>query len=407
MGSRTTTIKALPLLFALLAGCGSPYGTRIESYPSDAASQGYRHLPKPVPLPRGETTYDCGPESIAAVLQYWGKPGDVQHLSRLLVDPKLKSTSSNNIAPALRKMGMAASPLPGSVGRIKIEIDAGRPAIILLRLSRSLFHYYVVSGYNDRLGGIVCEERDGSKTLLSYEEIDPMWRESGYVMYSIEPSNAAADYDAAVSYEEVGNHERAIELYRRVLEADPGYHEARLGLGNCLAGLGKLEEAATEYETALKAIPNEPKLLNNLAYVWTMLGRRLQEAEELAGRAVELLRDSVKRLEARVSAAKEETERAARKRDLLDRTLDLADACGTLGQVRSRLEKHDLAIAAWKASLDLLPLDEFDSRAKRHYEIALAFRKLGMPAEARKHLGAAAEIVKDPELKRRIEEALQ
>jgi hypothetical protein len=338
--------RLLPILCAVLAGCGSPLGTRIDSFPSDASSQGYRLLPRPILLPRGETSYDCGPESVAAVLQYWGKPVEVTTLSRQIVDPKLRSTVTVDIPPVVRPLGFSSSAQRGSMQLLKSSIDEGAPCIIAVKPHPTLGHFYVVSGYNDRLGGVVCEERDGSKTLIAYDALDEIWKRTEYVLLTIRPSNAAADYEAGAAYERVGEYEQAIALYRRALQDDPTFHEAHLGLGICHVGLGRLEEAAQEFELVLRVTPHDPKAGNNLAHVLAELGRDLERAERLAGQAVDAYSESKKKLETRVAAAADEYTRGARRRDLAERTLELAYACGTLGQVRFKLEKWDLAIAA-------------------------------------------------------------
>jgi hypothetical protein len=86
--------------------------------------------------------------------------------------------------------------------------------------------------------------------------------------------------------------------------------------------------------------------------------------------------------------------------------MDLADALGTLGQARAANDRHDLAIAAWKAARDHYPLTEFDVRAKRLLEIAQSCRALNMPAEARRNLEAALAEARDPDLRTRIQSLL-
>jgi hypothetical protein len=61
-------------------GC-SGIGSTIQRLPDDAAARGYVVLPKPVTLPRGRLTAECVPESLCAVMNYWGKPASVEELS--------------------------------------------------------------------------------------------------------------------------------------------------------------------------------------------------------------------------------------------------------------------------------------------------------------------------------------
>ena len=115
-------VRALPLLIVLLTACSGGPGKRIKFVPEDGS---YRTLPRAILLPEGQTSYDCGPESVGSVLSYWKKPSDVETLSRQLVDPALKSTATTKIAPFIRKLGLTATLHPGSMLRLKQAIDHG------------------------------------------------------------------------------------------------------------------------------------------------------------------------------------------------------------------------------------------------------------------------------------------
>jgi len=399
--------RRLSLLLCTLVACNGSIGKRIPELPSDAREQGYVLLPAPIELPEGQTTYDCGPESLGAVLRYWKKPFNVETLSRALINPELRSTATTKIAPFVRRLGFSATLHPGSMYRLKNAIDDGKPPIIAVRLSKVLSHYYVVSGYNDRLQVVVCEEVNNEKTLIPYAKLDDIWRETGYFYLDIAPSTAASDYDAGVEYEKAYNYTSAAEMYRRVLKVDPKFHEARLGLGNCLLAEGRLGEARREYETVLQAMPTDPKALNNLAHVYNVLGINLGVAELHASTAMELYRASVKDLKDRLLKTMTELDQMPLRKDLNERRLQLALAYGTLGQIRFNRRRWVQAIAAWKAAVDLVPLDLFDFRAKRHYEMGLGYRKLRLHSEARKNFGLALEIVRNPKLRRKIEEEIR
>jgi tetratricopeptide (TPR) repeat protein len=291
--------------------------------------------------------------------------------------------------------------------RLKKAIEDGIPPIIAVRISKELYHYYVISGYNDDLQVVVCEEVGGGKTLLPYETLNAIWAATGYLFLTIEPPTAASTFEEGVEYETVGNYERAIEHYKHALQLDPEFYEARIGMGNCHIAKGELVEARREYEAVLSQIPGTPSLWNNLAHVYAELGIRLDQAEELVGKAVERYQKSRNELILRAQRTKNEADRFLLRQELNDRTLELMYARGTLGQVRFKRKSWTLAIAAWTAALEVAPLDYFDFRAKRNYEIALAYRELGQASDARRHLGKAMEIVKEPELRKKIEKALQ
>jgi tetratricopeptide (TPR) repeat protein len=398
-----------PLLLAAYlatAGCAG-IGSKIDRLPPDAAARGYVVLPRPVTLPRSRLTADCGPETICAVMNYWGKPASVQELSFLVRDPKAQGILTTSVGPLARRKGLRSTPVHGSVGRIKNAIDREIPPIIMVDSGGGYFHFFVVTGYNDKERHIVCEEYQDAKRLISYEELEELWAKPDHFMLEVERSRAHDDYLVAAEREADGRYAEAAALYRRALEGDAEHVEARVGLGNCLYFQGKLPEARAEYQRALELNPADPKVCNNLASVLAELREDAPKAVSLAERAVGHYDAAFRRLRHDAEREPRAAVRQLRQKELAALELDLADALGTLGQARAADGRHELAVAAWKASLDHYPLTEFDARARRHYEIGLSLRQMSMPAEARKHLEQALGQARDPALRARIEASLK
>ena len=363
-------------------------------------------LPKPLSLPRSRQTTDCVPESLCAVMQYWGKPASLQELSYLARKPDVDGIPFTQIPELVRLKGFKCTFVEGSVGRIKNAVDRGVPPIINVRAGGGYFHAFVVIGYSDREQTVVCEEYRDAKRLISYEELDEIWQPAGHTMLELEVSRADALFAEGAVLESRGRYADAAVLYRKALEIDGGFYEARVGLGNCLLFQGKLEEALVEYKLAYAANASDPKVCNNLANIYLELKRDLPEAEKLAEKAAERYETAWRHARTAMEQEFQPAVRAIRQSELKDAELDLADTLGTLGQARAANGRHDLAIAAWKAARDHYPLTEFDVRAKRALEIALSCRALSMPAEARRHLDLALREAKDPDLRARIEAAL-
>jgi len=280
------------------------------------------------------------------------------------------------------------------------------PPIINVRGSGGVFHAFVVIGYCDREQVVVCEEYQDAKRLISYEEIETLWEPAGHTMLELEISRAEALFAEGAVLESRARYGDAAALYRKALEIDAGFYEARVGLGNCLLFQRKLGESLAEYKRAYEANASDPKVCNNLANIYLELKRDLPEAEKLAEKAVEKFETALRHARASMEQEPEAAVRAIRQAELKEAEMDLADALGTLGQARAANEHHDLAIAAWTAARDHYPLTEFDVRARRSFEIALSCRALNMPAEARRHLDLALREAKDPDLRARIEAAI-
>lgn len=394
-------------MVALASGGCSGIGSTIHRLPDDAAARGYVVLPKPVTLPRGRLTAECVPESLCAVMNYWGKPASVEELSFFGRDQNQSGMTTIQMSHLARLKGFTATHVDGSVGRIKNAIDRGVPPIIQVMSGGSRFHCFVVIGYSDLEEMIVCEEYNDTKRLISYEEVETIWQPAKHVMVELEVSKAGEFLADAVGFDMKGEYSAAVVLYKKALEADPSLYEARLGLGNCLLFLHKAEEALAEYKLAYAANSADPQLCNNLANVYLELKRELPEAERLSGLAVEAYKSGLLHARAAMEQEAEPALRAIRQKELGNAEMDLADAFGTLGQTLAANGKHDLAIAAWEAARDHYPLTEFDLRAKRLHEIALSCRALNMPVEARQNLETALREARDPDLRARIEAALR
>lgn len=363
-------------------------------------------LPKPVSLPQSRLTAECVPESLCAVMNYWGKSASVEELSYYGRMSTLNGMLSTQVPVLARQKGFRATFVDGTVGRIKNAIDRGIPPIIGVDSGGGRYHCFVVIGYSDKEQTIVCEEYQDSKRLIPYDEIEALWQPAGHLMLEIEVSRADELFADGANLEAKGRYDEAARLYRKALEADPALYEARLGLGTCLLFQHKPEEALKEYLAAHKMNGADPRVCNNLANVYLELKRDLPEAETLAGQAVEAYEKAYQRAQLSADGEPDPAVRSIRQKDARNAELDLADALATLGQVRAAALRHDLAVAAWKASLDHTPLTQFDLRARRLYDIAASCKALNMPAEARRHLEAGLRDARDPDLRARLEAAL-
>lgn len=390
---------------ALISGC-SGIGSTVTSLPVDATARGYVLLSKPVSLPQSRMTAECVPESLCAVMNYWGKAASVEELSYYGRLSTLNGMLSTQVPVLARQKGFRANFVEGSVGRIKNAVDRGVPPIIGVESGGGHYHCFVVIGYSDKEQVIVCEEYQDTKRLISYEEVETLWQPAGHLMLEIEVSRADELFADGANLEAKGRYDEAARLYRKALEADPTLYEARLGLGTCFLFQHKPEEALLEYQAAHKMNGADPRVCNNLANVYLELRRELTEAEKLSGQAIESYEAAFKRAQRSSDAEQDPEIRAVRLKDTRNAELDLADALATLGQVRAAAARHELAVAAWKASLDHTPLTQFDLRARRLYDIAQSCKALNMPAEARRHLEAGLREARDSDLRARIEAAL-
>jgi tetratricopeptide (TPR) repeat protein len=102
-----------------------------------------------------------------------------------------------------------------------------------------------------------------------------------------DPLNSQEHIDLGVSYEKRGEFSAAIKEYE---EAAKDLPQAYLFMGNVYFQQKNYDAAAKAYRKAIDATDN-PHALNNLAWLYYTTDTKLDEAERLARRAVELSPD--------------------------------------------------------------------------------------------------------------------
>ncbi|MBI5369057.1 MAG: C39 family peptidase [Planctomycetes bacterium] len=196
---------ALPACTALLglalAGCTGwlpHYQHGIAELPDDPVKAGFVYV-KGAALPRGKTLYDCGPESLTAILQFWGKHCTVEEVAAKTYFKQKQGTLSLDLPIFARSKGLHAEILRGSLNRVRLHIDRGIPVILMIDVATlpiysalisdpgSLWHFIVVTGYNDASHEVVCEQYDGRKLLISYPYLEKSWAKGGHYLLAAMP----------------------------------------------------------------------------------------------------------------------------------------------------------------------------------------------------------------------------
>jgi tetratricopeptide (TPR) repeat protein len=340
-------------------------------------------------------------------LEYWGQKANVEEISAKVYDHRRRGTLSTQLAPLARSLGFNATYVEGSIGRLKGAIDRGVPPIVMVKIKEDLYHFFVASGYSDSEKMVMCEEYNHVKRLISYDEFESLWSPTAYFMLEVTQATAESDFSRAADLEGRGEYKEALALYERAVSKDPRHQPSYVGIGNCRLALGDKPGSIEAYRKGLDLYPEDPRAGNNLAHVLCEEGRDLREARALVEGAVESYQTRLTFLKDSTFFARDEASRRDLEFQGSSVELELAMALGTLGQVRCLQGDHALAVAAWKASYDLLPMNLGDLRAKRLLQIAGAFRGMGMASQEKTYLEQARAAASDSSLIRKIEDQLQ
>lgn len=252
----------------------------------------------------------CGAGSLSAVLEYLGDPVSMAELDAVLPKATNNGVLSLDMILAARARGHEARLVAGSPELLEATLLSGRPAILMLQvldapgLGKDYYHYVVADGVDPERSLFRLQFGDGKRRWAPLAGLERAWKGTGHTLILVEPAAEGAVADAsrppggppasgpdrALSYgmalEDAGRPDEAAAVYRGALEREPESARAWANLGNAEAADGRLGEAETAYRRALALDPDHRDALNNLAWLLLDGGERLEEAEELARRAV-------------------------------------------------------------------------------------------------------------------------
>lgn len=129
-----------------------------------------------------DDTDQCGPASLASVLNYWGIPSDPVTLRNEIYLPKLRGSLPIDLPFAAESRNMKVKMYSGSLADMKSELVAGHPLLVFLNLGYGVFaqgHYVVVTGYDDSRQGVYLHSGLERDLFLSYERFLRSWRKTG------------------------------------------------------------------------------------------------------------------------------------------------------------------------------------------------------------------------------------
>jgi len=162
------------VLFVFLSGC-----TTVSPVPS-AQKETSTHIIRNVPFYPQED-FQCGPASLAAVLNYWGISVSPEQAAKDVYSNSARGTLNIDMLFYAQSHGLAASQYSGRLDDLRERIDAGNPLIVLVDFGFSIFqinHFMVIVGYNE-LGVIANSGRDEMK-FIPMEDFLRSWEKTRF-----------------------------------------------------------------------------------------------------------------------------------------------------------------------------------------------------------------------------------
>jgi tetratricopeptide (TPR) repeat protein len=266
------------LLFSIFAS-----GCVMEAYRDSAIERSEKAVELTSTPFYPQSRYQCGPASLATLLNTAGLDTDPDQLVADVYLPYRKGTLQIEMIAAVRRYGLVPYQPAHDIESIIHQLKHDIPVLVLLNLGLKAlpaYHYAVVIGYDPGTDVVIMRSGTDYRLLMRRQRFLSAWHKSGsWALTVLEPGKLPPAIDlerylsSVIALESVGQWRSAELSYRAVLGQWPANILARFGLANSLRGLGKLEQAAAQYSNVLKLDENHKPARNNLADTLLRLGR--------------------------------------------------------------------------------------------------------------------------------------
>ncbi len=295
MGRHTTPAAAGVFVSAalVLAGCAAPQVSALVAQPPAGLPAAAEITSVPF---HPQEDYQCGPASLAAVLQHAGREVTPAVLVPQVYVPARQGSFQAEMLAATRRQGLVAYEMAPQLEALLREIAAGTPVLVLQNLALDWaprWHYAVAIGYDLEARSLVLRSGVTRRLSMRLDTFERTWARSGHwAMLALPPERLPATaaerpYLAAVAALERVAPAAARRGYETALVRWPDSAAARIGLGNAHYALRDLVGALAAYLVATLRHPESADAWNNLAQALIELGSR-DEALAAARRAVAL-----------------------------------------------------------------------------------------------------------------------
>ena len=136
-----------------------------------------------------QTSYQCGPASLAGVLNYWGVKVTTDEIAGEIYSASARGTLDIDMVLYAQKKGLLATQYEGNLEDVRKNVASGHPIIVLVGYGFSLIqknHFMVIIGYNDH-GVIVNSGKDNNKFIPEKDFLES-WERTKFWTLLIKPN---------------------------------------------------------------------------------------------------------------------------------------------------------------------------------------------------------------------------
>ena len=137
-----------------------------------------------------QTQYQCGPASLATVLNYWGRHVTPEQIAQEIYRPGMKGTLSLDLWQYAKTQGLQASVRQGSWEFLETQVSRERPIIAFLNLGFRqvpLGHFLVVVGVDPDNKSVIAYSGVEKNQRIPFDRFKKAWEKTNYWSLLIEP----------------------------------------------------------------------------------------------------------------------------------------------------------------------------------------------------------------------------
>lgn len=234
--------------------------------------------------------YECGPASLATVLQWQGLNISDNNLVPQVYLPERKGSLQIELLAATRRYGFIPYIIDKEMSALLKEVKAGNPVLVLQNLGLDWYtkwHYAVVIGYDINKDEIILRSGEIQRHVNSFSLFERTWRRAKYWGFIILNKDQLPVTGDAFSYlksvapfENLKKTKFALSAYKTALQRWPDDRNLLIAAGNASYSLNDLSSAEKFYRKVAFKWPEYAPGLNNLAQV-LYEKKHFREAEKL------------------------------------------------------------------------------------------------------------------------------
>ncbi|WP_158224575.1 PA2778 family cysteine peptidase [Agaribacterium haliotis] len=224
-----------------------------------------------------QEAYQCGPASLATVIDYW-QPALMLQPNELVPKvwtPAVKGSWQLEMQASVRRYGLVAYAQPMAAEALFKELSAGHPVIVLLDLGTlgiEQWHYAVLAGFDKDRELVILRSGKTKKRLMHWRHFIKAWRKANYWGLVALPANRlpasltwAQVYKSLSDYEQVRG-QAQLASWQLAQQHWPDQWQFLFAAGNAAYQLEDSRLAQQYYLGALALKSDQAQLWNNLAY---------------------------------------------------------------------------------------------------------------------------------------------